>query len=59
MALALAGAQMPTHNTAAQEELMRAGAAFSEIARRYAEADAALAGRLGGVLSLSGYRLAG
>jgi hypothetical protein len=59
MAFAAAGAQMLTLNTAAQEELMRTGAAFSEIARRYAETDAALAGGLGDVLSPPGHRLAG
>jgi hypothetical protein len=59
MAFAAAGAQIRTLNTASQEELMRTGGAFSEIARRYAETDAALAGRLGDVLSLPGHPLAG
>jgi hypothetical protein len=47
-AFSTAAAQMLALNNAAQGELMRTGAAFTDIARRYAETDAAWAGRLAG-----------
>ncbi|SOJ57894.1 PE family immunomodulator PE35 [Mycobacterium simulans] len=49
MAFATEGAQLLALNQAAQEELARAGAAFTEIARTYADADVNAAAGLRGV----------
>jgi PE family len=46
MAFAADAAQMMASNTAAQEELVRTGLAFVDIARQYAQADSAAAGTL-------------
>jgi PE family len=52
-------AQMLALSAAAQEELMRTGAALADIARMYAETDAAAAGRLLEIRPPVSYRLAG
>ncbi len=59
MAFAAEAPGMLALTTAAQEELVRTGTAFIDIARMYSEVDAAAAGSLLGVRPLSGYRLAG
>ena len=58
MAFAAEAAQLLAPNKAAQEELMRTGAAFTQIARMYTETDAAAAGLID-ANPLASYRLAG
>ncbi len=58
MAFATEAAQMLALNKAAQEELVRTGTAFAEIARMYSEADGGAAGSLL-TNPLSSYRLGG
>jgi hypothetical protein len=58
-AFAAEAAQLLALHRAAQEELIRTGAAVTEIARRYAETDAAAAAAVISAGSLSGYQMAG
>jgi uncharacterized protein YukE len=59
MAFANEAAQMVAFNQAAQEELMRAGAAINDIARMYADVDATVAGSVMDIGLRWGSRMAG
>ncbi|QUR67704.1 PE family protein [Mycobacterium spongiae] len=60
MAFAQEAATMLASNTAAQEELMRAGTALTDIARMYGETDDGAAGSLAvGAAAISNHPLAG